>query len=122
MKRVFLYTSLSFMAGFLVAGCMFFFWMRWRLGWADSVHAASDAGTCLEALYPLRAGNADNATSRLETCLDGDILALATMPQTEIVTGALGRVGQYRAKYPYRSGDKGIDAATQNLLSGVEAK
>jgi hypothetical protein len=121
MKRLVLYTSLSFVAGLLVAGSALFFYMRWRLVESDSVHAVFTASSYLSALAPLQAGDTNSAVRRLHVFLDGEIIALATMPQTEMVTGALGRVKYYRSLYPYNSADKEIDATTQKILSAVEA-
>jgi len=122
MKRIFISTVLAFVAGILVTGGILIFCMRLIFDRQESVHAAASASMFLAALYPLRAGNTNAAVSRLETMLDGQILVLRTMPQSEIVTATLGDVKKYRIKYPYSSGDKGFDAATQKIMSGVEEK
>jgi hypothetical protein len=103
MKRFLITTSLSFVAGLLVASCIHFFFMRWRLGRSYSIHAASEAGICLQALNRLREGDTNRAISCLELRLYGDSLVLEAMPQSEIDTAMLVRVQQYQAKYPYKS-------------------
>ncbi len=122
MKRIIVSAVLAFVGGVVVGGCIVFFWTQSILERSDSVHAADLAASHLAALYPLQAGDTTQAMSRLETRLDGEIVALGTMPHAEIVTGVLSRVKDYRVKYPWRSGDKVIDATVQHILSGVQAE
>jgi hypothetical protein len=121
MKRSIVSAGLAFVLGLVAGGTAVLFWMRSTLGRSESVHAASSAGSCLVALYPLQAGDTTQAVSRLETILDSEILLLGTMPYTETTTNELRRAKEYRTKYPWRSGDKGIDAAIQSILSGQQA-
>jgi hypothetical protein len=122
MKRIVVRVILAFVGGVVVGGCIVFFWTRSILEWSDSVHVADSATWHLAALYSLRAGDTSNAISRLERGLDGEIVALGTMPHTEIVTGELHRVKIYRVFYPWRSDDKGIDTTVQHILSGAQAE
>ncbi len=121
MKRLVLYTSFSFVAGLLVAGCIHFFLMRPKLDRSESVHASLTADSYLAILAPLQAGDTNAAIRRLHVFLDSEILTLGTMPQTEAVTSTLGRVKYYRSLYPYNSMNPEIDAANQKILSSVAA-
>jgi hypothetical protein len=118
MKRVFLYVCLSFVAGLLVGGGVLISYMKDRLTRSESVYASLAADSYLSALAPARSGDTNAAVRRLHMFLDFQILTLAAMPQTEIVTGTLGRVKYYRDLFPYTS----IGSNTESILSGVGTK
>jgi hypothetical protein len=121
MKRLVLYTSLSFVTGLLVAGIVLFYYSLRMQDRTRSIHASLTADSYLAILAPLQADDTNTAVRRLHVFLDGEILTLGTMPQTEMVTSTLSRVKYYRSLYPYNSADKEIDASTQKILSAVEA-
>ncbi len=118
MKRVFLYVCLSFVTGLLIGGGVLISYMKEELTRSESLYASVAADSYLSALAPLRSGDTNAAARRLHIFLDSQILTLAAMPQTEMVTSTLGRVKYYRSVFPYTS----IGSNTESILSAVGTK
>jgi hypothetical protein len=117
----------AFIIGFCSGGASVFWGMRSYLGQIDALHAASAAGSCLAALRPLRSGDTARAIDSLELQLDGELVGLVCMrdslrgEQAKMAAGILKHIRDYRAKYPYTTGDRTLDLPVQQALSTIES-
>jgi|SRR5665213_71002 len=72
------------------------------------------------ALVRLRSQDFADAALVLESAIDGNLVILNVSPTTnsdEDIQRVLKRTAEYRARYPHKSGEAGIDGDVENILS-----
>jgi len=82
--------------------------------------AAAGVGNKVAILKALKAGDSAKVVALLETELNGNLVVLNLVPPSTIderMSRAIARAAEYRAAYPYKSGDPVVESAVSDVLS-----
>lgn len=80
----------------------------------------TDAASNLNVLGAVLEGAADKAISYLEAYLDGSLISLSAIPDSDLDDQAIAvirRAAAYREIYPYRSSEPAVAERVSELLS-----
>jgi hypothetical protein len=119
--RIAIVCSIVLVIGLLAGGSVVaWFYSHFLLTQSLATSAAAGVGSKVAILKSLKAAESDKAAVLLETELDGDLVILGLVPESTIderMSRAIARAADYRAAYPYKSGDRVVDSAVSEVLT-----